>query len=585
MIKVKISYNLIMRNKEVSEKLYELASYLEILGEMKFKINAYIEAARRIENLTVPIEELAKEGKLTEIKGIGEGIAKKIVQYLETGKIDKLEEVKKQIPETLIELLNVPGVGPKGAYTLYNKLGIKNIEDLKKAAIEGKIRELDGFGPKKEENILKALQHAQKKEVRRINLGIALPIAEYVKESLIKGAPIDKIEICGSIRRMKETIGDIDILVTSNNSNQVMDFFTNMQIVKEVINKGDTKSTIITPEGIQIDVRVVEPISFGAAVQYFTGSKEHNVKIRELAIKKGLKVNEYGVFKIDKDERVCGEKEEEVYNILGLPLIPPEMREDRGEIELALENKLPKIIDIKDIKGDTHVHTKYSDGENTIYEMAKKSIELGYEYLVIADHAKALGVASGLSIEKYKEQKREIDRLNDEIGDKFRIFFGCELNILSDGSVDFEEKELSIFDICLAGIHTGFNQDKKKITERIKKAMNIKKIKIITHPTGRLLGSRDEYEVDLDEIFKEAKNNGTILEINANPERLDLNDLNSMHGKELYNLKFSIGTDAHSINGLSDMRYGVGVARRGWLTKKDIINTLSLKEFEKFIKS
>jgi len=580
-----MSYNLIMRNKEVSQKFYELASYLEILGEMKFKINAYIEAARRIENLSIPIENLAKEGKLTEIKGIGEGIAKKIIQYLETGKIDKLEEAKKQIPETLIELLNIPGVGPRGAYTLYKKLGIKNIEDLKKAALEGKIRELDGFGPKKEENILKALQDAKKKEARRINLGVALPIAEYVKEDLINGTSIDKIEICGSIRRMKETIGDIDILVTSNNPNEVMDYFTNMEIVKEIINKGDTKSTIITPEGIQIDVRVVEPISFGAAVQYFTGSKQHNVKIRELAIKKGLKVNEYGVFKIDNEKRVCGEKEEEVYNILGLPLIPPEMREDRGEVELGLENKLPEIIEIKDIKGDTHVHTKYSDGENTIYEMAKKAIDMGYEYIVIADHAKALGVASGLSIEDYEKQKKEIDKINEELGDKFRIFFGCELNILSDGKVDFEEKELSIFDICLAGIHTGFNQDKKKMTERIKKAMNIKKIKIITHPTGRLLGSRDEYEVDLDEIFKEANNNGIILEINANPERLDLNDINVMHGKEQYGLKFAIGTDAHSIYGLSDIRYGIGVARRGWLTKNDVINTLSMKEFEKFIKS
>lgn len=574
-----------MRNKEISEKFYELAAYLEILGEMRFKINAYIEAARRIENLPIPIEEIAKQGKLTEIKGIGEGIAKKIIQYLETGKIDKLEEVKSKIPQTLIELLNIPGVGPKGAYTLYKKLGIKNVDDLKKAALEGKIRELDGFGPKKEENILKGLEEAKKKEVRRINLGIALPLAEYVKQNLIKGATIDKIEICGSIRRMKETIGDIDILVTSKNSNQVMDYFTNMEIVKEVINKGDTKSTIITPEGIQIDVRVVEPISFGAAVQYFTGSKQHNVKIRELAIKKGLKVNEYGVFKIDGEVRVCGETEEEVYKILGLPLIPPELREDRGEIELGLENKLPKIVEINDIKGDTHVHTKYSDGENTIYEMALKAIDMGYEYIVIADHAKALGVASGLSIEDYEKQKREIDKINEEFGDKFRIFFGCELNILSDGKIDFEERDLSIFDICLAGIHTGFNQDKNKITERIKRAMNIKKIKIITHPTGRLIGSRNEYEVDLDEIFKEAKNCGTVLEINASYERLDLNDINAMHGKEQYGLKFSIGTDAHSIYGLYDIKYGIGVARRGWLTKKDIINTLSLKEFEKFIKN
>jgi DNA polymerase (family 10) len=573
-----------MRNKEVAEKLYELAQYLEILGEMRFKINAYIEAARKIENLPLPIEDFAKEGRLTEIKGIGEGIAKKIIQYLETGKIDKLEEAKQKIPPTLLELLEIPGIGPRGAYTLYTKLGIKSLEDLKKAVEEKKIREIEGFGPKKEENILKALMDRKKKETRRILLGIAYPLSQYVVESLKNNVQIDKIEVCGSIRRMKETIGDIDILVTSNSPEKVMDYFTSMDIVKEVVAKGDTKSTILTNEDIQIDVRVVEPISFGAAVQYFTGSKQHNVKIRELAIKKGFKVNEYGVFDVKTDKRICGEKEEEVYNILDLPFIPPEMREDRGEIELALDGKLPKIVEMKDIKGDTHVHTKYSDGENSILEIVNKCIEFGYEYVVIADHAKSLGVAGGLSIEDYKKQKREIDELNNKFAGKFRIFFGCELNILSDGSVDFSEDELNIFDICLAGIHTGFSQEKKKITERIIKAMKIKKIKIITHPTGRLLGSRDEYEVDLEEIFKEAKNYGKILEINATPERLDLNDINAMQGKEVYGLKFSIGTDAHSLYGLYDMRYGVGVARRAWLTKEDIINTLTLEEFEKFIK-
>lgn len=573
-----------MRNKEVAQKLYELAEYLEILGEMKFKINAYIEAARKIENLPLPIEDLAKEGRLTEIKGIGEGIAKKIVQYLETGKIDKLEEAKKKIPPTLLELLEIPGIGPRGAYTLYTKLGIKSIEDLKKAVEEKKIREVEGFGPKKEENIMKALIDRKKKETKRILLGIAYPLSQYVVEVLKNKAPIDKIEVCGSIRRMKETIGDIDILVTSKDPDKVMDTFTSMDIVKEVVARGDTKSTILTNEDIQIDVRVVEPISFGAAVQYFTGSKQHNVKIRELAIKKGLKVNEYGVFDAKTDKRICGELEEEVYNILDLPYIPPEMREDRGEIELALDGKLPNLIEYKDIKGDTHVHTKYSDGENSILEIVNKCMELGYEYVIIADHAQSLGVAGGMSLEDYKKEKREIDEINNKFAGKFRVFFGCELNILSDGSVDFDEKDLEIFDICLAGIHTGFNQGKKKITERIIKAMRIKKIKIITHPTGRLLLSRDEYEVDLDEIFKEAKNSGKILEINATPERLDLNDINVMHGKEVYGLKFAIGTDAHSLYGLNDMKFGVGVARRGWLTKEDIINTLPLNEFEKFIK-
>ncbi len=571
-----------MRNKEVAKKLYELASLAELAGENPFKVNAYIEAARRIENLPIPIEELAKEGKLTEIKGVGTGIAKKIKQYLETGTIEKLEEFKKKVPPSLLELEKIPGIGPKAALSLYKHLGIKTIEELKEAAEKGKIRELPGFGPKKEENILKALKGMKKKEEKRVSIGLALTLAEFIRDEIKKKAPVDKIEICGSIRRMKETIGDIDILVTSRESEKVMEVFSNLPVVKEVLVRGETKTSVITKEDIQVDVRVVEPESFGAAIQYFTGSREHNVKLRELAIKKGLKINEYGVFKGDK--KIGGGKEEEVYNLLGLPWIPPEMREDRGEIEEAMKGKLPKLVDYKDIKGDTHVHTKYSDGVNSVEEMAEEAIKMGYKYIVISDHAKSLGVASGMSIEEFKKQKKEIDRLNEKFGDKFRIFFSVELNILSDGSVDFPEEELDIFDFCIAGIHSGFNQSMERMTNRIKKAMGIKKVKIIAHPTGRIIGEREGYKVDIEEIFKEAKNSGVFLEINATPQRLDLSDLNVMHAKSLYGLKFTIGTDAHAKVSLPDIRYGVGVARRGWLTKEDIINTLPLKKFEKIIK-
>lgn len=572
-----------MRNKEVAQKLYELASLAELAGENPFKVNAYIEAARRIENLPIPIEELAKEGKLTEIKGVGSGIAKKIKQYLETGTIEKLEEFKKKVPPSLLELEKIPGIGPKGALNLYKHLGIKTIEELKEAAEKGKIRDLPGFGTKKEENILKALKGMKKKEEKRVSIGLALPLAEFIRDEIKRKAPVEKIQICGSIRRMKEIIGDIDILVTSKDSEKVMETFSNLPVVKEILVSGETKTSVITNEDIQVDVRVVEPESFGAAIQYFTGSKQHNVKLRELAIKKGLKINEYGVFKGDK--RIGGEKEEDVYKIFGLPWIPPEMREDRGEIEEAMAGRLPEIIDYEDIKGDTHVHTKYSDGVDSVEKMAEAAINMGYEYIVISDHAKSLGVASGMSLEEFKKQKREIEKLNERFGDKFRIFFSAELNILSDGSVDFPTEELEIFDFCIIGVHSGFNQSEEKMTERIKRAMGIKKVKILAHPTGRIIGEREGYKVNIEEIFKEAKNSGVFLEINATPMRLDLSDLNVMHAKSLFGLKFSIGTDAHASISLKDIRYGVGVARRGWLKKEDVINTLPLKEFEKVIKS
>jgi DNA polymerase (family 10) len=389
--------------------------------------------------------------------------------------------------------------------------------------------------------------------------------------------------ICGSLRRMKDTIGDIDILVTSKNPSAVMDYFVSIPFVKEVLAKGDTKSSIITQEGIQVDLRVVENDSFGAAIQYFTGSKNHNVRLREIAIKKNLKLNEYGVFRLDDNTKIAGITEEDVYESLGLDWIPPEMREDTGEVELASEHKLPRIVDYNEIKGDLHMHTKYSDGANTLEEMARKAISLGYEYIVVTEHAKALGVAGGLSIEEFKKEKEEIEKLNKKLH-PFRIFLGVELNILSDGSIDFDENELDIFDLCLAGIHTGMNQSESAITERIKKVIRIPKVKIIVHPTGRIINGRSEYSVNIDEIFKEAKKYNKIFEINASFERLDLNDVNARKAVYEYGLKIAIGTDAHSTESMNNMRFGVGVARRAWLRKEDIVNTKSLKEFEEFLK-
>jgi DNA polymerase (family 10) len=572
-----------MRNKEVAKKFYELAKLSEIAGENPFKIRAYLEAARRIENLTVPIEDLAKENKLTEIKGIGKSIAEKIDQYLKTGKIEKLEMLKEKIPESLLELEKVPGLGAKRAKILYDTLGIKSVEELRKAAEEGRISKLPGFGEKTEKKILEGLTSMRDKTVDRVLLGIALPLAQGIVKKLRENSPVSKIQICGSIRRMRETIGDIDILVTSNKPDKVMDAFVKLPEVKEIIVKGDTKTSILTHENLQVDLRVVEPSSFGAAIQYFTGSRQHNIHLRELAIKKGLKINEYGVFDLSTNKKIAGETEEEVYGALGLQWIPPEMREDRGEIELAEKHGIPKLIELTDIKGDLHMHSTYSDGANSIEEMAREVMRLGYEYMVISDHAKSLGIANGLSIERYMAEKKEIEKLNKKYA-PFKIFLGTELNILSDGKLDFSDEELQIFDICLAGIHTAFNQDKEKMTRRIISAVKNPFVRIIVHPTGRILNGRTQFELDLDAVFSAAKENKTVFEINASPERLDLSDLNAKKAKEQYGLKLSIDTDAHSVDSLHNMIYGVGVARRAWLTKEDVINTKSLEEFEAFLK-
>jgi len=562
-----------LKNLELSRMFDRIASMLKIKGENSFKIRAYEKIALVLENLPIDIEIIYQQGGLNNIPGVGSAIAQKIEEFLTTGKLEYYEKLKETIPSGVIELLDISEVGPKTAKLLYEELGVDNIEKLEKAVRQHQIKDLPGMGEKSEMNILRGIE-LYKRRKERVLLGTALPLAEEIVESLRQLKETDKISFAGSLRRKKETIGDIDILVTSQKPEKIMETFISLPQVREILAEGPTKSSVITKDDIHVDVRVVEPISFGAALQYFTGSKAHNIKLRELAIKRGLKINEYGVFDSKTEQRVTGEEEEEVYTILDLPFIPPELREDRGEIEAALENKLPRLVEYLQIKGDLHSHSQWSDGVHTIKQMAEAAKKRGYKYIAITDHSQSLKFAGGLSEERLQEQIEEIRKLNQELDD-FTILTGVEVDIKSDGNLDFPDEILSKLDVVIAAIHSGFKQESKMITKRLVGAMKNRLVSIIAHPTGRLIGYRESYQLDMNEIIKVAAETGTILEINAYPERLDLNDIHCRMAKDS-GVQLAIETDAHSIDGLELMNLGVDVARRGWLEEKDIVNTLPL---------
>ncbi|HQE24427.1 MAG TPA: DNA polymerase/3'-5' exonuclease PolX [Candidatus Atribacteria bacterium] len=569
-----------MKNREVAKLLEDIATLLEMKGESRFRVVAYEEAARRIESWPEPIEEVWKKGKLREIPGIGESIASKIEEYLSTGKLSYLEELTREIPPEVIQLTAIPGVGPKTAKLLYDQLGIKSIEDLEKAIAEQKLRQLPRLGAKSEEKIRKGIEMF-KKQSGRMLLGQALPLVEEIVGAIQEKSGVTKISPAGSIRRMKETIGDIDILVASSVPESIMKIFTSLPQVREVIARGTTKSSIVTQEGIQVDLRVVEEASFGAALQYFTGSKAHNIKLREIAIKKGFKINEYGIFRLDNDKRVGGEKEEEIYETLGMEWIPPEMREDQGEIELAQEKKLPVLIDIDDLQGDLHVHSDWSDGVTSIEGMAEAALSRGYKYLAICDHTQSLAVASGLSPEEIWERRKEIEQWNQK-RKELRLLDGVEVNIMSDGSLDFPDSELDKLEVIVAGLHSGLGQGEEKITRRLEEAMRNKYVQVISHPTGRILNKRDAYQVNREKLFYLAKETNTYLEINSQPERLDLGDSDARRARDL-GVKLVISTDAHDSRSLDYIRYGVAQARRAWLQKEDVLNTFPLEELWEFL--
>ncbi|MBC7080951.1 MAG: DNA polymerase/3'-5' exonuclease PolX [Thermoplasmatales archaeon] len=562
-----------MKNQEIAKLLYELADLLEIEG-IEFKPRAYRKAAQNIESVGVDIEELYKKDELKKIPGVGKSIEEKIKEYLETGKISKLEEMKKKIPVDIEGLSKIEGLGPKMIKALYEQLGVKNLDDLEKAAREGKIRQLKGFGEKTEKNILEGIEIARKRQERFL-LGFALKDALDIIDLLKEY--VDKISLAGSIRRRKETIGDVDILAVSKNSEKIMDIFTSMKNVEKVIAKGDTKSSVRLYGGLQVDLRIVDKESFGSALQYFTGSKEHNIELRKIAIKKGYKLNEYGLF--ENDVRIAGENEEEVYRMLGMQWIPPEMRENRGEIELALNGKLPKIVEYEEVKGDLQMHTEWSDGANTIEEMVQEARKLGHKFIAITDHVGSLKIAGGMNEEKVIEQSKEIEKLREKYDDIY-IFHGVEANIMKDGELDVSNSLLSKVDIVLASVHTAFRMSEEEMTNRIIKAIQNEYVDIIAHPTCRIIQKREPIKVDIEKVLQSAMDNNVIMEINAYPDRLDLNDTNTKLAIEM-RVKLSIGTDAHTLEHLKYYELGVAVARRGWAKKEDVINTYTVDHLKK----
>ncbi len=557
-----------------------------MLLEMKaipFKPRAYEKGAQALESLGQDVGDIYQKGgkkALLEIPGIGQAMADKIEEFIKTGKVKAHEDLKKKVPVNLEDLSSIEGIGPKMILKLYKRLKIKDREQLEKAVKAGKLRGMKGFGKKTEENILKNIELV-KKFSGRLPISHILPQARRMVEQLRELPSVERAELAGSIRRMQETVGDVDILVTSDDPQEVMNFFVAMPYVASVMAQGPTKSSVHLSAGLDCDLRVVAPESFGAALQYFSGDKFHNVAVRQIAIKQGYKLNEYGLYKGSR--LVAGKTEEEIYNKLGLDYIDPELRTNHGEIEMAQTHTLPKLVTTEDIRGDLHTHTDWTDGKFSIKEMAEAAAELGYEYICISDHTKSLAMTNGMDEKRMLEQMDEIDRVQEELGSKIKILKGAEVNIMKNGSLDIEDEVLAKLDICGAAVHSHFSMPEAEMTERIIRAMENPHVDIIFHPTGRIINKRDPYHVDIRAIIAAAKRTGTMLEIDGWPDRLDLKD-EHLRLCIAAGVKFSIDTDAHAQSHLKFMEYGVSQARRAGATKNDVLNTQSWKELLDLLK-
>ncbi len=577
-----------MKNREIAQILFEIGDYLE-LGEVPFKPQAYQKAAIVIDNLEDEVSDIYKKDGikgLEKISGIGTSIAEKIEEYLKTGKIKYYKELKKSTPVDLEELLKVEGLGTKRIKKLYKELGVRNLKDLEKVANDHKIAPLFRFGEKTERNILEGIQFLKQSKGRFLLRDI-IPQVERIEERFRKIEGVAQMSVAGSTRRRKETIGDVDFLVTIKNGTskykylveKIMNSFVTMDGVVKIVGKGETKSSVKTRQGLDMDIRLVPESSYGAALLYFTGSKEHNIALRKIAIKKGYKLNEYGLFRGER--KIRGETEEEIYEKLGMEWMPPEIREDQGEIEAAIKRELPDLIDLKNIKGDFHCHSNWDGGADSIEDMAEEAMRLGYEYLGISDHTKYLQIENGLDEKKLLEQREYIMKLNDKFekeGKKFRILQGCEANIMNDGSLDISDKVLSQLDYVCAGIHSSLKMGKREMTERIIKAINNPNVDILNHPTGQILQRRESFNIDLDKVFSEALNNNVALEINAS-ERADLSATNARKARDM-GIKLVICTDSHSRHQMQGMKFGVYQARRGWVEKGDVLNALLLSRLK-----
>ncbi len=582
-----------MENLDIARTLEDLADLLEIQGANPFRIRAYRNAVRTVEGHGRSLQSMVEAGEdLTELPGIGKDLAGHITELVTEGTLAPLEQVTRELPRTLVELTRLDGVGPKKARKLFDELGVRTVDELAEALEADRVRELEGFGKKSAEKIARSIEE-HRKHVGRFQIDDAEALIAGLVEYMQKAPGVERLEVAGSLRRRKETIGDIDLLaLCDGDGTPVVDYFTAFPEAERVEAAGSTKGNIVLRSGLSIDLRVIPRRSFGAALQYFTGSKEHGVELRTRAVRRGLRVNEWGVFRVPEDadpealgkeggERIAGETEEGVYEALGMAWVPPVLRENRGEVKAALEGALPELVTLDDMRGDLQMHSTWSDGRASVEEMARACVERGYEYLALTDHSQAMAMVRGLTPARAREQWAEIDEVRDLVPE-IAILKSAEVDILKDGALDLPDEILEELDMVLVSVHSFMDQDKKTMTDRVLRAIRHPEVDILAHPTGRLINKRESFELDVDAVLEAAAELDVAVEVNANPNRLDLNDAHVRRAKEL-GVKVVISTDAHSPSGLDNMRYGVDQARRGWLEARDVLNTRSVEDLRRWL--